>query len=64
MSPKKPSTTEKVASVDEQEAPNASLSSVREKIAVDQTKETVRVDSVKGKKHVSSSRVSPFLAVD
>jgi hypothetical protein len=60
VSPKKPTTIDKVASVDEQESPNISLSFVREKI--NQTNETVIVDELitRGKKHVSSSKVSTF----
>ncbi|XP_046437261.1 uncharacterized protein LOC124188577 isoform X1 [Daphnia pulex] len=61
VSPKKPTTIDKVASVDEQESPNISLSSVREKI--NQTNETVIVDELitRGKKHVSSSKVEEMV---
>ncbi len=61
-SPKKLTTIEKVASVDEQEAPNISLLSVKEKIVINQTNETIIVDELitRGKKHVSSSKVSQF----
>jgi hypothetical protein len=50
--------------VEEQIALNIGRPSVREKTVINQPKELVRIDALKGKKHVSSSKVNDLSTVE